>query len=449
MLLTITLHATQKIAIIGTGYVGLVTGPGLAEFGNKVICADIDEEKIKRLQEGEVPIYEPGLEELIQRNVQQDRLSFSHNVGAAIEEADVIFIAVGTPMGSDGNANLKYVESVLKTISEHMNGFKIIVIKSTVPVGTGKWAAHTLQSFGVQSEQFAMVSNPEFLREGSSVPDFLHPDRIVIGTESEKAHAIMNKIYNYAFAHGAQQISTNIETSELIKYASNAFLAVKLSFINEMANICDATGAQAKTVAKAMGMDHRISDKFLNPGPGFGGSCFPKDSQALICLAQKNGLHVPVVQASLTTNQIQKVKPIEKLKELLKTKKLEAKTVAILGLAFKANTDDIRYSPAIDVIRILLEEHAKVKAYDPQAMDNMKQEASNINYCDSMAEAIKDVDGVIIMTEWPEFKNLLDHIKEKKHKPVIVDARNILDTQELEDLGFLYATMGNGTNHHN
>ncbi|MEX0849759.1 MAG: UDP-glucose/GDP-mannose dehydrogenase family protein [Candidatus Dependentiae bacterium] len=446
LLFFITLHTAPNIAVIGTGYVGLVTGPGLAEFGNQVTCADIDQNKIERLQQGEIPIYEPGLEELVQHNVQQNRLKFTHDVGAAIEEADIIFIAVGTPMGSDGNADLKYVQSVLKTISEHMNGFKIIVIKSTVPVGTGRWASYVLQNLGVQPDQFTMVSNPEFLREGSSVPDFLKPDRIVIGAESEQAHTTMNEIYSYAFAHDAQQINTNIETSELIKYASNAFLAVKLSFINEIANICDATGAQVDTVAHAMGMDHRISDKFLNPGPGFGGSCFPKDSQALICLAQKNGIHVPVVQASLTTNQIQKVKPIEKLKELLRAKKLNAKTVAVLGLAFKANTDDIRYSPSIDVIRILLEEYAQVKAYDPKAMDNMKHEMPNINYCDSIAEAVKDVDGVIIMTEWPEFKDLLDYIKYKKNKPVIVDTRNILDTKELKNAGFTYATMGNGTN---
>ncbi len=435
----------HNIAIIGTGYVGLVSGPGLAEFGNNVICADIDKEKIERLKRGHIPIYEPGLDQLIQRNVKNGKLSFTHDVGQAIEDSDVIFIAVGTPMNEDGNADLRYIKAVLKTISEHMNGFKLIVIKSTVPVGTGKWASDQLQKWGINKQKFEMVSNPEFLREGSSVNDFLRPDRIVIGTESEEANYIMNDIYASAFKDGALPLNTNIATSELIKYASNAFLAAKVSFINEIANVCDATGAHVHTVAQAMGMDHRISKHFLKPGPGFGGSCFPKDSQALICIAQKKGISLPVVQASLITNQLQKIKPIEKVKRLLDATSLENKTIAILGLAFKANTDDVRYSPSIDVISVLQDERAIIKAYDPQAMENMQNIFPDITYCLSPEQAIENADAVIIMTEWPEFEKLnLKKTKSHMRQPVIVDARNLLDIQELKKAGFHFATMGNG-----
>lgn len=445
LLIVATFTQTHKIAIIGTGYVGLVSGPGLAEFGNTVICADIDKEKIKRLQQGEIPIYEPGLEELIQRNVGQGKLSFTDNVGQAIEESDIIFIAVGTPMGADGNADLRYIKAVLHTIAQHINKPKLIVIKSTVPVGSSDWAKHLLKNLGVDEHLFELVSNPEFLREGSSVEDFLRPDRIVIGAESQHAHNIMNEIYHKAFESGAQRLNTNIATSELIKYASNAFLAVKLSFINEIANFCDATGAQAQKVAQAMGMDHRISKYFLNPGPGYGGSCFPKDCQALIYQARQKGLDVPVVQASLTTNQMQKVKAVQKVKKLLNVTTLEAKVIAILGLAFKANTDDIRYSPAIDVIHILLNERAKIRAYDPEATENMQREIPDIIYCDSAQEAVKDADAVIIMTEWPEFKKLdLEKTKSHMKQPVIVDMRNLLDIAAMKQTGYTFDTMGNG-----
>ncbi len=435
----------HNIAMIGTGYVGLVSGPGLAEFGNNVICADIDEHKIERLKRGHIPIYEPELDQLIQRNVKKGKLSFTHDVGRAIKDSDIIFIAVGTPMSEDGEANLQYIKAVLKTISEHMNGYKLIVIKSTVPVGTGKWASDQLQKWGINKHKFQMASNPEFLREGSSVDDFLHPDRIVIGTESKKAHRIMNDMYASAFKDGALPLNTNIATSELIKYASNAFLAAKVSFINEIANVCDATGAHVDTVAQAMGMDHRISEHFLRPGPGFGGSCFPKDSQALICIAQKKGISLPVVQASLTTNQLQKVKPIEKVKTLLDVSSLENKTIAVLGLAFKAHTDDVRYSPSIDVISILQDERANIRAYDPQAMKNMQNIFPDTTYCLSPEQAIENADAVIIMTEWPEFKKLnLKKAKSHMRQPVIVDARNVFDINELKKAGFHFATMGNG-----
>lgn len=439
------IHTTQKIAIIGTGYVGLVSGPGLAEFGNTVICADIDQKKIERLQQGEIPIYEPGLDALIKRNIAHKRLSFTYDVGQAIENSDVIFIAVGTPMGEDGSADLRYVESVLKTIAKHLNRFKIICIKSTVPVGTGKWAARILEKEGANPALFQMTSNPEFLREGSSVDDFLCPDRLVIGALTPQAHDIMHDIYRPLIERGTPHVNTNIETSELIKYASNSFLAVKLSFINEMANLCDVTGAHAATLALAMGMDLRIGNKFLNPGPGFGGSCFPKDCQELICFAQKRGVCVPTIQAALTTNQLQKFKPIEKLKKLLCSTSLEGLEIAVLGLAFKGNTDDVRYSPAKDVITMLLAEFATVKAYDPQAIPNMQRELPNITYCSSELEAIKDADALIIMTEWPQFKYLdLALVKSIMRSPIIVDARNLLSTDTMRELGFSYATIGNG-----
>jgi UDPglucose 6-dehydrogenase len=437
--------AVQKIAVIGTGYVGLVSGAGLAEFGNIVTCADIDKEKIALLKRGEIPIYEPGLKELVDQNVAHQRLSFTDNIGKAIEDADVVFIGVGTPMGDDGCADLRYVEAVIKTIARHLNSFKIICIKSTVPVGTGAWASHLLLQEGANPGLYQMTSNPEFLREGSSVEDFLTPDRLVIGASTPEAHDIMCDIYRPLIENGTPHVNTNIETSELIKYASNSFLAVKLSFINEMANLCDITGAHASTLALAMGMDQRIGNKFLNPGPGFGGSCFPKDCQELICFAQKRGIHVPTIQAALTTNQLQKYKPIEKLKKLLNTNLLEGKTIAVLGLAFKGNTDDIRYSPAKDVITLLLAERALVKAYDPQATANMQREQPNVIYCSSELQAIEDADACIIMTEWPQFKQLnLTEAKKIMRTPIIVDARNLLSTNILTELGFSYATVGNG-----
>lgn len=445
ILVSCSAYAIQKITVIGTGYVGLVSGAGLAEFGNIVTCADIDTQKISKLQQGEIPIYEPGLKELVSHNVSLQRLSFTHEIGRAIEDSDVIFIAVGTPMAEDGSADLRYVESVLKTIAHHLTGFKIICIKSTVPVGTGAWAAEILKKEGADPALFEMTSNPEFLREGSSVEDFLVPDRLVIGALTSEAHDIMCDIYRPLIERGTPHVNTNIETSELIKYASNAFLAVKLSLINEIANLCDVTGAHALTVARAMGLDPRIGKEFLIPGPGFGGSCFPKDCQELICFAQKRGVYVPVIQAALTTNQIQKFKPIEKLKRLLGVQKLKEKRIAVLGLAFKGNTDDIRYSPAKDLVMMLLSEGADVAAYDPQAMHNMQREIPNITYCANAYEAVDDADALLIMTEWAEFKQLnLALIKSLMRAPIIVDARNILSEVTLQELGFSYATIGNG-----
>jgi UDPglucose 6-dehydrogenase len=430
------------IAVVGTGYVGLVTGAGLAEAGNKVICADVDSKKIEMLQKGIIPIYEPGLKELVDSNVTSGLITFTTDVADAIAQAQVIVIGVGTPMNENGSANLTYIESVLNTTASAINGFKVIVTKSTVPVGTGAWIRSYLESKGVPSTLFSLVSNPEFLREGNAVGDFLHPDRIVLGTESSQGLELMKEVYKTFVNNGTHIIYTTIPTSETIKYASNAFLAVKLSYINEIANLCDATGADIKTVAVAMGLDKRISPLFLNPGPGFGGSCFPKDSQALLYMADQKHMQMPVVQASITTNEMQKTKPAEKLLALLNND-IHNKKIAILGLAFKANTDDIRYSPAISTIEILLERGAIIKAFDPAAMDNMKAILPQITYCNSTYETVNQADAVIIMTEWNEFKNIdLQLLSDLVTSKVIVDSRNVLNISKLKELGFIFDTMG-------
>jgi len=438
----------DTIAIIGTGYVGLVLGGCLPEFGNKkVICADIDAHKISLLQEGIIPIYEPGLKELIKRNVEMKRIFFTNNVADAIKDATIIFIAVNTPMSDDGSADLSAIKSVVNTIAQNINNHKIIVTKSTVPIGTGKKIRTMLEQHGISPTMFDIVSNPEFLREGSAVTDFLKPDRIVIGTESDKALAAMCKIYEPLITRGTPHVLTNIVTAEIIKYAANAFLATKLSFINEIANLCDSTGADAQTVAFAMGLDQRISKKFLKYGPGFGGSCFPKDTQALLYISQQHGIDLHIVHAALEANKIQQKKPAEKLFKLMKNyftnENFQGKTVAILGLSFKANTDDIRYSPAIPTIKILLQHGITIKAYDPAAMQNMQPFFPNITYCSSVYEAVTDVDAIIIMTEWNEFKQMdISHIGSLVKHRIIVDARNIISPILLRKKGFVCDTIG-------
>ncbi len=434
------------IVMIGSGYVGLVSGPGLAEIGNKVICADVDTHKIAMLEQGKLPIYEPGLEKVIAQNVAAEKLSFTADVGKAIEKANVVFIAVGTPMGEDGSADLSYVKAVAELIAQHITSYKVICTKSTVPVGTGAWIRSLLESHGVKPELFDIVSNPEFLREGSAVDDFLKPDRVVIGTETDKAREIMYNIYKPMFDAGAPYIFTTVPSSEMIKYASNGFLAVKISYINEIANLCDATGADVKTVSKAMGLDKRICPYFLNPGPGFGGSCFPKDSQALMYASEKYQVPLEVVKASLATNALQKKVPFKKLCALMH-KDLQGKTIAILGLAYKGNTDDIRYSPSINVIKELLESGAQIKTFDPQAMENMKAIFSPythaITYCTDAYTACTGADAVMIMTEWNEFKILdLCKIASLVNNKILVDARNIIDIKELKKLGFAFDAIG-------
>jgi len=442
-----TIAHNKIITIIGTGYVGLVSGACLAELGNSVVCADIDSEKIDRLNHGVIPIYEQGLEDIVHRNLQAERLIFTDDVAHAIEISDVIFIAVGTPMSDDGSADLSYINAVIKTIAENISSYKIIVTKSTVPVGTGKSIRRQLEEeYGINPDLFSIVSNPEFLREGLAVNDFLYPDRLVIGTDSDSALIALCEIYQTLITSGTPYVLTDVQTAEMIKYASNAFLAIKISYINEVANLCDATDADVKTVAYAMGLDHRISPAFLNPGPGFGGSCFPKDAQAIIHSAQHHGLPFHTVQAALDANKVQQKKPVEKLQALFKQtidKNIKGKTVAVLGLAFKANTDDVRYSPAITTIQLLQESGATIKAYDPVAMDNMRILFPDLIYCTCAYQAATNADALIIITDWDEIKQIdFARLKQVMRSPILVDARNIINPEMLKQLGFICDAIG-------
>lgn len=437
-----SLHPQHKIAVIGTGYVGLITGVCLAEFGHKVICIDNDQKKIDALKNGHVPIFEPDLDALVARLSHTDHLSFTTDFNAAVCASDIIFIAVGTPMGQDGCADLSAVNTVFDQIAAHLTTYKLICIKSTVPIGTGKSLIEKLHEQHIDEHLYDVISNPEFLREGSAVHDFFHPDRIIIGTESEKARVIMKEVYAPLIESHVPCFFTNISSSETIKYASNAFLATKLSFINEIANLCDYTGADIQDVAYGMGLDKRIGPYFLRPGPGFGGSCFPKDCNALCFIGARYGVPLSLVETALTINDEQKKKPVEKLHALIH-ESCAGKTIAILGLAFKNNTDDIRYSPAIDTIALLLEAGAHIKAYDPQATDNMRKVFPAIEYHSSAYDALYQADAAIIMTEWEEFRTLnLGYLAHIMKSCILVDTRNLLNPAELQQYNFAYAMMG-------
>lgn len=436
------IQPAYKIAVIGTGYVGLITGVCLAEFGHTVICIDNDQKKIDALKTGHVPIFEPDLDALLARLSHTDHLSFTTDFDTAVSASDIIFIAVGTPMGEDGYADLSAVYAVFDQIIPHLTTYKLICVKSTVPIGTGQGLIEKLQNNSVDERFYGVVSNPEFLREGSAVHDFFHPDRIIIGTESEKACTIMKEVYAPLIESHIPCFFTDISSSETIKYASNAFLATKLSFINEISNLCDQTGADIQDVAYGMGLDKRIGPAFLKPGPGFGGSCFPKDCNALCSIGARYGVPLFLVETALKINAEQKKKPVEKLSALM-NESLTDKTVAILGLAFKNNTDDIRYSPAIDTIEILLEEGAHIKAYDPHATNNMRKLFPSIDYQSSAYDALYQADACIIMTEWEEFKTLdLGYMTNIMKSCILVDTRNLLNPAELLQYNFKYAMMG-------
>lgn len=436
-----TQHKKHTIAVIGTGYVGLITGACLADFDHTVICVDNDQKKIEALKNGHIPIYEPGLDALISHHIHTN-LSFTTDIDAAVQASDTIFIAVGTPMGADGCADLTAVNAVFDKIVPHLSTYKLICIKSTVPVGVGQQFISKLQHKNIEYHLYDVISNPEFLREGSAVYDFFHPDRIIIGTESEKARNIMKEIYAPLIETHVPCFFTSISSSETIKYASNAFLATKLSFINEISNLCDYTQANIEDVAYGMGLDRRIGPHFLKPGPGFGGSCFPKDCNALCVIGARYGLTLSMVETALAINEAQKKKPVEKLHKLMNGP-LAGKTIAILGLAFKNNTDDIRYSPAIDTISLLLEEGAHIKAYDPQAMDNMRKQFPSIEYQNCAYDALYQADAAIIMTEWEEFKSLdLGRVSHIMKSCILVDSRNLLNPLELKQYNFTYAMMG-------
>ena len=431
----------KKITFVGTGYVGLVGGAGISEFGHQVTCADIDQNKIERLKAGEIPIYEPGLESLVKQNVAKGRLHFSHDVPKSIQNADIIIVAVGTPQESNGEANLSAIESVAKTIGENLNGYKIICTKSTVPIGTGKRIEEIIRSVNPNVD-FDYVSNPEFLREGAAVKDFLHPDRVVIGTRTQKAIKVMGEVYRPLYINETPIISTTVETAEMIKYAANAFLSLKISYINEIANLCEAVGADVQDVARAMGLDGRISAKFLHPGPGYGGSCFPKDTHALAATGQKNRSPLLTVEAAIKTNASQKVRMVDKLKRLMGGS-FKGKTVAVLGLAFKPQTDDVREAASIVIVSNLAESGATVQAYDPIAMDNFKNHFPNIQYFDSWQDAVKNADACILLTEWNEFRGMdLNKLKDLMKTPVLLDTKNIISIQELESRGFTYDNIG-------
>ena len=432
----------KNITIIGTGYVGLVTGAGMSEFGNRVICTDIDKNKIEKLNSGIIPIYEPGLEEIIKRNVSDNRLLFSSNVEDSIMQSEVVIIAVGTPMGVNSAADMSFVHSAVETISNNLNSYKVVCTKSTVPIGTGKEIISQISKKVKDNNLFDYVSNPEFLREGSAVKDFLWPDRVIIGTDNQNAYQIMCDIYRPLYINKNPMTQTSIETAEMIKYASNSFLALKISYINEIANLCEVLGADVHDVANAMGQDGRISEKFLHPGPGFGGSCFPKDLEALLSISKNKSLSMETVNAAIIVNKNQKKRMTNKLINLFDGN-INNRKIAVLGLAFKANTDDVRESPAIDIIKGILGNGGIVNAYDPIANNEMSKIFHDIEYFDNVYDAVKNVDGIVIITEWNEFRSLdLQKIKKIMKGNIILDTRNILDMDALSSLGFVYDNIG-------
>jgi UDPglucose 6-dehydrogenase len=429
----------KKIAVIGTGYVGLVSGTCFADSGNQVTCCDIDQLKINELVQGIMPIYEPGLKELVQKNVRKGTLNFSANISQEIQEAEVILIAVGTPMTSSGKADLTYVKQVAKSIGENLNGYKVIVTKSTVPVGTGKLIESVIEKYSIANHPFDVVSNPEFLREGTAIKDTMNMERAVIGTTSEKAFQIIEEMHQ---PFTSNIVKTSLETAEIIKYAANAFLATKISFINDIANICERVGADVTKVSEGIGLDSRIGNKFLQAGVGFGGSCFPKDTAALLHIAEDSGYDFKLIKAVIETNEGQRVQLVKKLIQALGS--LHGKTISVLGLAFKPDTDDIRSSPALDIIPYLSEQGAIVKAYDPIAIvEAKKQIGYQCTYTEDIYEAINDTDACLILTDWKDVKSLdLPLVKQIMKQPLIVDGRNLFDLERMNHLGFTYLSVG-------
>ncbi|MBI2650474.1 UDP-glucose/GDP-mannose dehydrogenase family protein [Candidatus Woesearchaeota archaeon] len=428
----------MKIAVVGAGYVGLVTGACFAELGNDVICVDVDKDKIGKLNSGIVPIYEPNLDELVAKNKKEKKLVFSSDLNGAIRKSEIIFICVGTPPKDNGEADLSYVENVALSIAEAMDSYKIIVEKSTVPVETGEKVAKSIKSYNAHKVDFDVVSNPEFLREGSAVNDFMHPDRIVIGCESEKAKDIMKKLYS---SLKSPIIFTDIKSAEIIKHASNSFLAAKISFINAIANICELAGADIEKVAEGMGCDKRIGRVFLNAGIGYGGFCFPKDAEAFIRISEKFGYDFKLLKAVQEINNNQRKHFVRKIEKALWI--VKGKTIGILGLAFKPNTDDMRFAPSVDIISELQKEGAKIKAYDPKAMEKAKGILKNVAYSSDPYDAAIDADALVVITEWDEFKKLdLKRIKPLMKHPLIIDGRNIYRPEDVKKEGFTYISIG-------
>ncbi len=436
------------VSIMGTGYVGLTTGTCLADMHRndtvRVYCLDIDSNKIENLKKGIVPIYEPGLSELVQKNIARKMLFFSDEIAEVVAQSDIIFIAVGTPTAPDGSVDTSYfynaLEQTIKAISRNPT---TLVLKSTLPIGTGRKVVEYIKKHADPSITIHIISNPEFLREGTSIKDTLEADRIVIGSTSPQDLEHIQKLYQPLFQKNIPALYTDLTTAETIKYASNNFLALKLSYINEMANLCDKTGANVKDVAKGIGLDKRIGHSFLKPGPGFGGSCLIKDTLGLLAIAKQWGIFLNTVEAAVATNEYQKLMPYRKLKKCINSKELSGKIIAILGLSFKANTDDIRYSAAIPIIKKLQEKKAHIQVFDPKAMEHMKRIFPDITYCNTSYEAIKNADAVILLTEWREFKYLdFSKVKQFMRGAIIIDSRNILDPLKLSKLKFFYSGIG-------
>jgi UDPglucose 6-dehydrogenase len=429
------------ISVMGTGYVGLVTGACFAEFGLHVTCMDIDAKRIARLEKGDVPFYEPGITELVMKGLKENRLHFTTDIAKAVEEALVIFIAVGTPTRTDGSADLSYVEEVGRGIAQAMTSYKVIVTKSTVPVGTGAKLRDVIRTHQTNPSRFDIVSNPEFLREGSAIEDFLRPNRVVIGADSAEAVAIMRDLYRPLYLIETPFVVTDIATSEMIKYASNAFLATKVSFINEMANLCERVNADVQMVSKAMGLDHRIGSKFLHAGPGYGGSCFPKDVSALIQTGEKVGCSMEIARATSLVNERQRTLMVEKIETAVGG--LNGKTVAVLGLSFKPNTNDLRDAPAIAIVERLLAQGCAVRVYDPAAMEEGSKLLHDATPCADAYDAASGADALVLMTEWNLFRNLdLPKIKAALRHPLFIDLRNVYDPERMAAMGFRYISIG-------
>ena len=449
----------MNICVVGSGYVGLVTGACLADFGMNVTGVDKIASKVEALQNGEIPIYEPGLASIVRKNMAAGRLRFTTDLGPAIEAARGVFIAVGTPPRPDGSADLTFIEEVARSIGQHLNNYKVVVTKSTVPTGTGQKVERIVTEESGGSQEFAVVSNPEFLREGSAIDDFLRPDRVVIGSRDPRAIEIMLQIYSPLRVADVPFVVTDVESAELIKYASNGFLATKISFINEVAALCEAFGADVEVVAQGMGLDSRIGPKFLHPGPGFGGSCFPKDTRAVAQLAHEKGLRFRIIDAVLEANEATKARMLDKIEDALGTSPrrgangtsprrgasgtLEGKTVAVLGLSFKPDTDDIRESPALPIVEGLAAAGATVRAYDPEAMPGCRELYPGVAYCDDPYDAARGADALAILTEWNQFRALeLERLRELLNQPLVIDLRNIYSPAQMAAAGFRYISVG-------
>ncbi len=434
----------MKITMIGTGYVGLVTGTCFAEFGHHVTCVDKDTTKIDKLTQGVIPIYEPGLDTMVAKNVHEGRLTFTTQLEENISGAEAVFLAVGTPSSrrGDGYADLTYIFEATKEIASHLEGYTVIVDKSTVPVGTAQQVARIIKEANPDAD-FDVASNPEFLREGAAISDFMRPDRVVIGVESSRAEDILRSIYRPLYLQETPIVKTDIETAELTKYAANAFLATKISFINEIALLCDSIGADVVSLAKGIGMDGRIGSKFLHPGPGYGGSCFPKDTLALMRVAQEHGQNLRIVEAAVEVNAAQKAKMVKKIRDMLGGSEA-GKTIAVLGLTFKPETDDMRDSPSITILPALLEKGATIKAHDPQGMEESKKYLpDNVQYVKNAYEACTGADAVILMTEWNQYRALdLDRIGDLMNTKVFIDLRNVYEPEKLRGKGFTYIGVG-------